>query len=36
VQHLHELKIADRYMERLLHLTRQACGEATAQENSPK
>lgn len=36
VQHLHELKIADRYMERLLHLTRQACSEATAQENSPK
>lgn len=36
VQHLHELKIADRYMERLLSLTRQACRGKAAQENSPK
>lgn len=36
VQHLHELKIADRYMERLLTLTRQACGEQAAQEKMQK
>lgn len=36
VQHLHELKIADRYMERLLHLTRQACAETAGAKNSPE
>lgn len=36
VQHLHELKIADRYMERLLHLTRQACAETAGAKNLPE
>lgn len=33
VERLHELKIRDRYMERLLALTRQACAGAAGPEN---